>query len=495
MVTTRKYLVPHNLEGHGQGHVTAMSQDDRNPYNELRRYEALLDMADIMVQHASLRELIYGAAERLHEVAGFQFLNFSVYDPDRKVMRLHLWEGAKEPPIPTEMPLGEAASGWVMENQQVLYLPDVEHEARFPRVLEPLRANGFRAYVMLPLTTARKRIGALGIASRAPASYNENDLRLFRRIAELVALAVENTQTREALEAEKEHLRAMVEVNRSLVSSLDVNHLFPVILEAVSKVMPHDFAGLTIYDPENQGVQSVVLTAPNNQNAAESGWTLASQEPLVAPSMVTQETRRFDRGQLAAMSSEFANWALNAGIQSLVCVPLKTAKHTLGTLNVGSMQPSAFTSVDEGLMQQVANQIAVALDNARAYREITDLRDRLEKEKSYLEGEIQTELLFEEIIGESPLLKRILSQVRTVAPSGATVLILGETGTGKELIARAIHRMSARDQELHQDELRGHSHWTAGKRTVWPREGCVYRRRVAENRPHGTGRQWNPVSR
>ena len=444
MAATRKYLVPQELEVRGQGHVNAMSQGDHIAYKELRRYEALLDMADIMRQHASLRELIYGTAERLHEVAGFQFLNFSVYDPDRNVMRLHLWEGSKEPPVPIEVPVGEAVSGWVMESQEVLYLRDVEHEARFPRILDPLRANGFRAYVMLPLTTARKRIGALGIASRAPDSYTEDDLRLFRRIAELVAMAVENAQTRDALEAEKEHLRAMVEVNRSLVSSLDINHLLPVILEAVSKVMPHDFAGLTIYDPEKQGMQSVVLTAPKNQNGAERSWSLVPQEPLVSQSMVSQEMQRFDRGQLAAMSSEFADWALNAGIQSLVCVPLKTSKHTLGTLNVGSVQPSAFNSVDEGLMRQVANQIAVALDNARAYREITELRDRLEKEKSYLEGEIQTELLFEEIIGESPLLKRILSQVRTVAPSGATVLILGETGTGKELIARAIHRMSSR---------------------------------------------------
>ena len=421
-----------------------MSQGDQDAYSELRRYEALLDMADILVRHGTLRELIYETAERLRQMSGFQFLNFSVYDPDRNVMRLHLWEGAKEPPLPTEVPVAEAASGWVMEHQEVLYLRDVNQETRFPKILEPLRANAFRTYVVLPLTTAHKRIGGLGVASHNPNAFTEDDLRLFRRIAELVALAVENAQTREALESEKEHLRAMVEVNRSLVSSLDVNHLFPVILEAVGKVVPHDFAGLTIYDPENQGVQSVVLTSPNNQSPAENNWTLPPEEPLLAPALLAQETRRFDRGQLAAMSSEFANWVLNAGIQSLVCVPLKTAKHTLGTLNVGSMQPSAFTAVDEGLMQQVANQIAVALDNARAYREIRDLRDRLEKEKSYLEGEIQTELLFEEIIGESPLLKRILSQVRTVAPSGATVLILGETGTGKELIARAIHRMSSR---------------------------------------------------
>jgi formate hydrogenlyase transcriptional activator len=111
---------------------------------------------------------------------------------------------------------------------------------------------------------------------------------------------------------------------------------------------------------------------------------------------------------------------------------------------VGTVRLEGFSLIERSLLQEIASQIAISLENARAYREIEQLRHRLEEEKQYLEGEIQTELHFEEIIGESPLLKRVLSQTRTVAPSGATVLILGETGTGKELIARAIHRMSAR---------------------------------------------------
>jgi formate hydrogenlyase transcriptional activator len=101
-----------------------------------------------------------------------------------------------------------------------------------------------------------------------------------------------------------------------------------------------------------------------------------------------------------------------------------------------------------GFLQQVAAQVAVALDNARAYREIAQLTEKLASEKLYLEEEIRTELNFEEIVGDSAALKRVLSQARTVAPSGATVLILGDTGTGKELIARAIHRMSSRKERL-----------------------------------------------
>ena len=139
---------------------------------------------------------------------------------------------------------------------------------------------------------------------------------------------------------------------------------------------------------------------------------------------------------------------LEYGIESLCCIPLTTRKGELGTLNLASRDARAFAPRDIGFLQQIAAQVAVALDNARAYREIAQLTEKLASEKLYLEEEIRTELNFEEIVGESAALKRVLAQARTVAPSDATVLILGDTGTGKELVARAIHRMSSRKERL-----------------------------------------------
>src|SRR6202011_5842836 len=146
--------------------------------------------------------------------------------------------------------------------------------------------------------------------------------------------------------------------------------------------------------------------------------------------------------------SSFVTQMLEHGIQSLCCVPLTTRKRELGTLNLASKEANAFAPPDVGFLQQVAAQVAVALDNARSYREIAQLTDKLASEKLYLEEEIRSELNFEEIVGESPALKRVLAQARTVAPSDATVLIQGDTGTGKELIARAIHRMSSRKDRV-----------------------------------------------
>jgi formate hydrogenlyase transcriptional activator len=161
-----------------------------------------------------------------------------------------------------------------------------------------------------------------------------------------------------------------------------------------------------------------------------------------------RETKIFTREDLLGIQSSFVSQMLEHGIECLCCIPLTTRKGELGTLNLASREERAFAPQDVGFLQQVAAQVAVALDNARAYREIAQLTEKLASEKLYLEEEIRTELNFEEIVGDSAALKRVLSQARTVAPSDATVLILGDTGTGKELVARAIHRMSSRKERL-----------------------------------------------
>jgi formate hydrogenlyase transcriptional activator len=159
---------------------------------------------------------------------------------------------------------------------------------------------------------------------------------------------------------------------------------------------------------------------------------------------LTGETKVCNREDLTAIGSPIVMRMLELGIQSFCSIPLMTRKGKLGTLNLGSATDHAFAPADISFLKQVAAQVAIALDNARAYREIAELTDKLKKEKLYLQDEIRSVLNFEEIVGESPALKHVLTQVNTVAPLDATVLILGETGTGKELIARAVHKRSNR---------------------------------------------------
>jgi formate hydrogenlyase transcriptional activator len=411
---------------------------------ELRRYETLLEMADLMVHHGSLPELFEELSGRLREVTAFDFANFSLHDPKKNMMRLHIWGGAEMWALPQEMPVDDAASGWVWENQQPLILPDLNAESRFRTLLDILREKGLRSYCVSPLTTAQKRLGALGLASVRPNAYGERDVRLLRRVAEMVALAIENSLTREALEEEKERLQTLVEVNKTLVSNLEIEALLPTISGSINRVVPHDFAAVAMYVPEKAGFTGYILAAPESQFLMARGEILSLKDSISAKAFLSRQCVYLREPDLAATNTRSGERLLQAGIRAMLSMPLQTFRGVLGVLNIGSKQENAFSERDRALLIQVAAQLAISLDNARAYTEIGKLKNRLAEEKLYLEDEIRFELNFEEIIGESAPLKRTLGQAKTVAPTDSTVLVLGETGTGKELVARAIHRMSSR---------------------------------------------------
>jgi formate hydrogenlyase transcriptional activator len=160
--------------------------------------------------------------------------------------------------------------------------------------------------------------------------------------------------------------------------------------------------------------------------------------------MLAGKPTTFHGAELDQFPAELVRVMREKGLTSVCCVPLVSKGRAYGTLNLASRQLDAFTDGDAELLNRVAAQIAIAVENALAFKEIDSLKDRLAVEKLYLEEEIRSEFNFEEIVGESPAIKRALAQVELAAPANTTVLILGETGTGKELIARAIHNLSPR---------------------------------------------------
>ncbi len=250
--------------------------------------------------------------------------------------------------------------------------------------------------------------------------------------------------TRDITERRRAQEALLLEVTNVLLSQLDIRQLLAAVSGSLRQVVPHDCASLALYDPAAKKLRLQILTAPSHAEVPEreawlplegspAGWVFKTREPLVLDRM---ESDRFDPVTLR-------RWVA-LGIKSACWFPLISHGRVLGTLQVGSEREAAFTSKELSLLGLVALQVAVALDNAMAFRQIAELRDRLAEEKLYLEDELRTEYNFEEIIGESSGLKRVLKQVETVASTEATVLILGETGTGKELIARAIHSLSPR---------------------------------------------------
>jgi formate hydrogenlyase transcriptional activator len=246
----------------------------------------------------------------------------------------------------------------------------------------------------------------------------------------------------QAIAASDAH-RALLAVSEAIVAHRDLSALFHDLAGRLHQVVQFDGLALVLHETVSNTMRLHVLEASEPSSHPPvlvfpieddpGGLVWQDQQPLITSNVA--ELERWPG---------FLERVRPYGVQSFCWLPLTTARRRLGTLVLTSKQPSAYATADIGFLQLVANQVAVAIDNALAFQEIAELKDQLSKEKAYLEEEARTEHNFEDIVGQSAGLRRVLKQVETVAPTGSTVLIRGETGTGKELIARALHDLSPR---------------------------------------------------
>jgi formate hydrogenlyase transcriptional activator len=272
-----------------------------------------------------------------------------------------------------------------------------------------------------------------------------------QRVGSQVAVAVDNALNFQISQAyqiqlarERDRLQVLLDVNNVLVSTRELRELFRGIVSSLEKVIHHDYTSLALRDSASGLLKIHALDFSSSPtlfdqeitvplDTTPSGICFTTAQPLLARGA---EIDRFPNEIIRRLRAE--------GVQTICCVPLITQGRTFGTLNLASRHEDAFPHQDVELLLQVAAQIAIAVENALAFKKIDALKDKLAEERLYLEEEIRSEFNFEEIIGDSPALKRALAQVEVVAPAGTAVLITGETGTGKELIARAIHNLSPR---------------------------------------------------
>ena len=328
--------------------------------------------------------------------------------------------------------------------QQPLIISDLTQDSRFPAVLPLMLEDGVRSICVVPLTTALRRLGSLDFASVSKGTYHDSELTFLLQVARQVAVAVDNILHQEELCRERDRLQVLLDVNNAVVSKLELGNLFATMVTSLRRVIPHEATSLYFYNSDAKNFRRQVLNFPSGKGLLGGSQSIALDDTPAGEAFRSRQTICWQETDLHQFHSDTAGQLIAEGVKSGCCVPLMLPDRVLGTLNVGSTRPSAFSAADADLLTQVAGQVAIALDNALAYREITELKEKLEKENVYLRDEIRTEANFEEIVGESPGLKHVLKQLEIVAPTDSTVLVLGETGTGKELIARALHHLSGR---------------------------------------------------
>jgi formate hydrogenlyase transcriptional activator len=268
------------------------------------------------------------------------------------------------------------------------------------------------------------------------------------RVVDVASVLASNAQLTDLLtilQRERDQLDLLLDVTNAVVTQLDTRELFRAVAPALRRCCSADVAALSLFDPDAGVLRHHVCDAPED-------FCTRSDVPMIAELTLdgsasghvfkTGTPRVFSHSELDAFPE--SAFIRARGIRSACAVPLATAHGTLGTLNLGAFSDDAFSPDQFPLLTRVAGQIAIAVRNAFSYERIEELNAQLAREKLYLEDEIRGDYQFEEIIGRSKALDRVLREIQTVAPTDSTVLITGETGSGKELVARAIHQLSTR---------------------------------------------------
>ena len=417
------------------------------------RYQALLDVSRAMVEQPTVKAVVHSFRGVLSSSCRLHGAHLYVLGSDGET--LHLIEFDREANAPAIkigtkiLRVGEVAR--VLEDLEPAFLPDVSEEMLKHPELAPFAAESVgRPTYVFPVSTSQQRYGLLVVTKDRGQQFVPEDVELLRSLASHVAVALESALARDNAELyqrqvvkERDRLRLLLEINNHIVSKLDIVELFRSASESIRSYFRADFTGYWLMDKPSNQLECVVLDFPAVKGAltevVRSKLNDADHEKLRA-----RMPELLSTNEIKNLPAQIAEKLKTESIASMAIAPMVTASGPLGVITMGSRQPNNFGQEDLDLLSQISNQIALAVDNAIAYGRLTEAKDRLEEERLYLESEIRAEYSFEDIVGKSAALRKVLGQIAIVAPTGSTVLLHGETGTGKELFARAIHNRSPR---------------------------------------------------
>ncbi len=406
-------------------------------------YEAVVALSRSIAGRSDLQSLLEGVAESLRRIVRYDHVGLILHDPTGNAMQGYIQNAPGNPVIRTlRLPVDQDPAGWVWLNQQHLVISSLQSETRWPEFVSRARDFGITTLMLVPLTAGENRLGAFGFSSVAPLNPSQAELAFLERVASEFSVAVEAFLAKQQLVRERDRLRTLFDIANALVSKLATDDLFAAISDQLSRIVRYDHAmlmlrnktgGLDLYALHSTGSLPFEPTESFDPTDMPAGEVLATGKPVVA----------YDCDRDRYPSPVFQHF-VSLGFKSICSVPLITRDRVIGTLGLTRTTDDLWTSDDVEFLVQVTNQIAIAVENSFSYHELAEMKERLATEKLYLEDEIRLDNNIGNMIGTGAAFQSILKSLQIVAPTDSTVLVLGETGTGKELVARAIHELSER---------------------------------------------------
>jgi formate hydrogenlyase transcriptional activator len=425
-----------NAPGNGEKQEVRLERTDS---------EILLAITELAAGTPAVPDLLKTLVPLLSELAKCNVVSFGLHDAARNGIVADFWKDGQEAGLEKTFSVDDSPCGWVWQHQEPLTIPDIEQETRFAGALHELRKLGIRSYTALPLTTTKFRYGAIGVGGSESEAGKPSKLPFLTRAARIVGLALENQDVHFQLQKQRNRMQSLASIAREF-SALDLDQLIPTVFASVRKITGYDYAGLALLEPDKQSLRILgVEPALNGARPPRESEPFPLAGAISAQAIQTRQVAFYDAEQLDKFNGLKANEIRAVGVQSLCSVPLMLGDHILGTMLLGANGENAYSRDEGEYLQQVANQIAAALHNARSRGKVAQAGDGVISEERPRKGEIRGERSgIDAIVGKSPALKRVLDYAAVVAGTDATVLITGETGTGKERVARAIHLMSQR---------------------------------------------------
>ena len=417
-------------------------------------YRTLLELATAIDKQTSVQAVLKSLHKVLSAILHFDGVALMLLTEDRRSLRLVALERGSAGPhveLGAEAPHAATAAGRAIDEQRAIYVPDMRQEmSRFPQTASQASTSDLHSAYMVPVSTPRRKLGVLWFRTREESELETDGIALMEAVASHLATALESAMASDAadsyqrqLVAERDRWKLLLDINNHVTAFLDVRALFRAACSSLRKYFNNDFAAIWLIDKDQNRLQAVALDFPTSQGFLDD-ITLPELTADQIHRMRTRQPELWTRAEIQLLPAPVRDSFLAEGTESIAITALRTANRPLGVITLGSKRPDYFRPDDLDLMGQIATQISLALDNALAYERLNASRDQIEEERLYLESEIRAEYNFEDIVGKSAALRKVLQQIGIVAPTDSTVLLHGETGTGKELVARAIHSLSSR---------------------------------------------------